>query len=292
MKKIIFDIGHPAQVHNFKHIAYTLQRNDWSILFVAKDKEITKQLLEFYQFPFLILSKTKKGIFNKILGLLRDIFKFINILYSFKPNIVISRTSLHSGIGSKLFGIPNIAMADTENSLNITILFNYVLTPDIFYKNLGFKQIRFCGNIELCYLHKNHFIPDESSLNEYNLPKFNYAIIRFVSWNAHHDIGEGGIASEDKIELIKWLSQKMKIVLTSENAIPEEFKQYVIKIAPEKMHDVMAYASLYIGEGGTMASEASMLGVKTIYINSLEPGYLKDENQKGLLKSFRKIDFS
>ena len=35
------------------------------------------------------------------------------------------------------------------------------------------------------------------------------------------------------------------------------------------MHDVLAYASLYLGEGATMATEAGILGTPSIYASSL-----------------------
>ena len=56
------------------------------------------------------------------------------------------------------------------------------------------------------------------------------------------------------------------------------------------MHSVLNYASLYIGEGGTMASEAACLGVPAIYVNSLDAGVFNEEESYGLLRSFRNTE--
>ena len=45
-QRILFDVGHPAQVHQFKHLYWLLEKNGWECLFVAKDKDITKYLLD------------------------------------------------------------------------------------------------------------------------------------------------------------------------------------------------------------------------------------------------------
>jgi predicted glycosyltransferase len=53
------------------------------------------------------------------------------------------------------------------------------------------------------------------------------------------------------------------------------------------MHDALYFARLYVGEGGTTASESSILGTPAIYMNKLMMGYIKEEQEAGLL--FQKI---
>jgi predicted glycosyltransferase len=42
-----------------------------------------------------------------------------------------------------------------------------------------------------------------------------------------------------------------------------------MSVAPEKIHDLLYYASLYVGEGATMATEAGLLGTPSVYVSSL-----------------------
>ena len=46
------------------------------------------------------------------------------------------------------------------------------------------------------------------------------------------------------------------------------------------MHDLLYYATMYIGEGATMASEAAILGTPSIYINTLRLSYTDEEEAK------------
>ena len=112
-------------------------------------------------------------------------------------------------------------------------------------------------------------------------------LLRFVSWNAHHDVGQSGLDIQTKRNLINILKKKYKIFISSEEALNEEFKQFQIKISPEKMHHVLSFASMFIGESGTMASESAVLGTPAVYINSLPlMCYLKLEKEAGLLEHF------
>ena len=284
MKKILFDVGHPAQVHNFKNIYWDLGKKGWEGLFVTKDKEICVELLEKYNLPFIILSKTKKGILKKILFLIRDIFRFSNIVKEFKPNIIINRMSIHSLIVSKILKINQISLADTEKSLNFTLLSDTILTATSFEKDFGDKHLRYKANIELFYLHPNWFKPDNSIYELLNIDKkTRYVIVRFVSWDAHHDVGQKGFSYEQKVELVKKLSQKVKVFISSEIELPPELDKYQITIPIERIHDALYFASLYIGEGATMASESAMLGTPAIYVNSLNgAGIFKELEKDGL----------
>ena len=88
---ILFDIGHPAQVHNFKHVANTLDSLGHKILFTAKNKDITFDLLEKLNFNYVDIGSSKKGLFNKIIAIPITCFNFYKVIRNFKPKIVISR---------------------------------------------------------------------------------------------------------------------------------------------------------------------------------------------------------
>jgi len=286
---ILIDIGHPAQFHNFKHIYWELVKKGHNVMFTAKDKEISRYLLEKYKVNFIILSKNKKGLLKKLLWAIFDSYKFIKIVFSFKPNIILSRLSIHSCIVSWLFHIPHIALSDTEHSFKLSFSPNIILTGTSYKKNFGNKHLRYSGYIELCYLHPNRFTPDTSVLDLLGVKQDEkYVIMRFVSWNASHDIGHSGLSLEMKRNAVKELSKYAKVFISSEGELPEDLQKYQIKIPPEKMHDALAFATLFVGEGATMASECACLGTPAIYVNSLAVGYCTEEDIKyNLIFNFR-----
>jgi len=117
-----------------------------------------------------------------------------------------------------------------------------------------------------------------------------FVLLRFVSWSAVHDRGEAGFSSEVKLKLVKELSKHIKVFISSENKLPEDLEQFKLPVSPEKLHDVLFYSNLYIGEGATTASECAMLGTPAIYVNSLSAGTLEEQEKLGLHFSFRNPD--
>jgi hypothetical protein len=141
--------------------------------------------------------------------------------------------------------------------------------------------------MELASLHPNRFTPNPTVLTELGLTEGDpFIIIRFVSWQASHDVGQHGI--RDKVRLVKALEPYGRVLITSEGALPEELQPYQIRVSPEKLHDLLYYATLYVGEGATTASECAVLGTHAIYVNTLGLGYITEEDERYHLVS----DFS
>ena len=90
-----------------------------------------------------------------------------------------------------------------------------------------------------------------------------------------------------KKKTVKELSKHARVFISSEGKLPKDLRQYRIKIPPESMHDALTFATLFIGEGATMASECAMLGTPAIYVNSLSAGTLEEQEKYGLIFGFR-----
>lgn len=295
-KRIIFDVGHPAQVHNFKHVYWDLKEKGWEGLFTAKDKEVTISLLDKYNLPYVIIGKTSKGLLSKFIHVLASFVRFFKVLFVFKPDIVICRFSLHSTWCSFLLRKPVIGLADTEHTkmsdLLTVSLTNAKLTSESYFKDLGRNHFRFNANIELFYLHPKRFESFSLDIFDYLGIERNtdYIIVRFVSWAAHHDIGEMGFDTNQKISLIEALSARYVVFISSEGILPPELEKFKINISPCKMHEALAFASLYVGEGASMASEAACLGTLAIYVNTLTAGSIIELEQSGLLVHYSRAE--
>jgi len=291
--KILIDINHPAHVHYFKNYIKIMEKKGHEFLIISRNKEIEHYLLKKYIIPFINRGKGKNSLRGKILYFFKSIYFIYREAMGFNPDIIISFGTPYPAIASWLLGIPHISINDTEHAKFHHLLTDpfskYILTPSCYNKNLGKKQIRFNGYMELCYLHPNYFKPDLSVLQLLGVKKDEkYIIMRFVSWNALHDVGQSGLSLEMKRKAVKELSKYAKVFISSEGELPDDLKQYQIKIPPEKMHDALAYATLFLGEGATMASECACLGTPAIYVNSLEVGYCTEEEHKyNLIYGFR-----
>jgi hypothetical protein len=209
----------------------------------------------------------------------------------FKPDILVGFGSIRAAHVSFIIRKPCINFEDTEHSTEQIRFYlpfvDAVCTPSCYAQDLGKKQIRFNGYMELASLHPNRFTPNPSVLSELGLTESDpFIIIRFVSWNASHDLGQHGI--RDKVKLVKALEEYGRVLITSEGGLPLDLQQYQIRISPDKLHDLLYYATLYVGEGATTASECAVLGTHSIYVNTLRLGYIGEEDERYHLVS----DFS
>ena len=114
-----------------------------------------------------------------------------------------------------------------------------------------------------------------------------YVIVRFVSWKATHDIGEGGFSDAEKVQLIERLAARFRVFITAEGTLPDEFKKFRLSIPPQLLHHVLAFAEIVISEGATIASESGLLGSPSVYYSSIARSYLEDQEKYGTVHNFR-----
>jgi len=269
-----------------------MQGKGHEFLIVARDKEVSQQLLTEYKIPFVSRGKGKKSVIGKLLYILTADMLLVKHARKFKPDFFIGFASTYAAHAAKLLGKPCILFDDTEHAKFELFLYRpfatFIFTPFCFNKDLGDKQFRFHAFMELCYLHSSYYTPNRNIYNLLGIEQTKkFVLLRFVSWNASHDIGQVGLDIETKRSLIEKLKNKYKVFISAEGNLPCEFEPYRIKIPVHRMHDVLAFADLFIGEGATMASECGVLGTPAIYVNSLKVGYLQEQENRGLIAGFR-----
>jgi predicted glycosyltransferase len=130
------------------------------------------------------------------------------------------------------------------------------------------KTIRYSGYHKLAYLHPNQFKANRSIVHEYFNTETPYFIIRLAQLNAHHDEGATGISNDFMQKIITILQPYGRIFITAERPIPEEFREFQLKINPLDIHHLLAFSSLYIGDSQSMAVEAAVLGTPNLRISS------------------------
>lgn len=289
--RVLIDIGHPGHVHLFRPLAKELESSGHEFFFTCREKEFEIELLKAANLKFKSFGKKYKSIPGKIWGMIEFDLKEFAVARKFKPDLYLSHGSIYAAHSSFLTGKPHISLEDTGNMEQVRLYLPFtevVLTSTAFHKELGAKQLRYPSYHELAYLHPNRFEPDLNILSSQTNrdPNKKDCLIRFISWNATHDVGQKGLSIEDKKSIIERLKADYNIFISSESELPEEFKKYKLRIEPQQIHDIMASIDLFIGEGATMASECAVLGTPAIYINSMTAGTIDDQQEYGLLKHF------
>lgn len=291
--KILIDIGHPAHVHYFKNFITKMSQKGHSFIVIAREREVIKALLEYYNISFISRGKGKNDALGKFIYMFYADFKILKYALKFKPDLALSFSSPYAAQVSFLLNIPHIALNDTEHTDKTHGKFTYpfsdsIITPASYQNQLGSKQIKIDCVIETLYLHPSQFQPANSIYKLLGIKENSkYVILRFISWNAFHDVNQQGLSKKDKMDIINLLKTEYTVFISAEGKIEPEFEKYQINIPPERMHDALAFSSLFVGESATMASESAQLGVPAIYINSLPlMCYLKLAQDNGILKHF------
>lgn len=281
---ILIDIGHPAHVHLFRNFASEMENKGNSVLFTAREKEFEIQLLEAYKLKYFSLGKKYTRIISKIFGIFGFVFRILKISKTFKPDIFLSHGSMYAAIASKIINKPHISFEDTGNMEQISIykpFTDVILTPDAYKTDHGKIQIKYPGYHELAYLHPKRFTPNTQIFDQLNIKENEkYVLLRFVKWEASHDIGHPGITEKNKKEIVKQLSKFAHVFISSEKELPLELQPYKLPIKAEEIHDVIANASLVYGESATMVSEAAVLGVPGIYLDNKGRFYTDEQEER------------
>ena len=270
---ILIDIGHPAHVHALKNFAHQMVEKGNKVLFTCREKEFITQLIEREGFEYVSLGSKYTSTLKKIFGLFEFDYKLWKVASRFKAEMFLSLGSMYAAQVAWFMRKPHICLEDTYNKEQVRLYLPFtklVLTGYYDHPALSLKkEFRMAGYNELAYLHPHCFTPDESVLSELGVQKGEpYTVIRFVAWQASHDVGFKGLTLEKKLEAVREFSRFGKVFISSESALPEELAEYRLPTHPSRVHDVEAFASLVFGESSTMCEEAAMLGVPSVYLNS------------------------
>lgn len=290
--RILIDIGHPAHVHYFKNFYYLMSDRGHKILITARKKEVSHDLLNSNNLPFIDRGTGSNSMIGKLGYLPKANFILLKEAIKFKPDVFLSFSSPYAAQVSFLLNKPHIAFDDTEHAKLGRMMYrpftNTVLSPESYNGKLSPKQKLFNGYLELMYLHPSYFTPDETVLDIIGVKREEkFVLLRFVSWKATHDAGHTGVSLENKRKAVQQFSKYARVFISSEGELPEDLESFRISIPPNKMHDVLNFASLFYGESGTMASESAMLGTNAIFLNNSTLGYLDDlEKRYGLVHNF------
>ncbi|SIR44143.1 DUF354 domain-containing protein [Pontibacter lucknowensis] len=290
--KILIDINHPAHVHYFRNFTSLMEAKGHAVLFVSRDKEMAQRLLNLYQIPYINRGKGKDGKIGKFLYLLYADYKLLQIASSFKPDLFLNFLHPYPSQVAALLGKPSLVFSDTEHATlhhKLTVPFaTKVFTPACYRTDLGDKQVRFRGYMELAYLHPRYFMPNPEILELLQVAAGEkYVIVRFVSWAAAHDFDHTGMSLDNKRKAVQALSKLARVFITSEGELPADLEQYRISIPFDKMHDAIYYSSLLFGESATMASEAAVLGTPSIFMDNDGRGYTDEEESRyGIVFNF------
>ena len=297
--RILFELSHPKHYYQFRCIMNSLINEGHDVNIVARDKDVLLNILQEENQNYLIYGHHGKSILRKFTILPILLYKYYKILKKINPDIIVSKASPYAVIMNWFFNLKTIIAPDSE-VVQLTNIFvapksSIIITPKVYSIDYGRKHRRFNGFFEDCYLHPSVFRPRKDIITDIgidvNLP---YFILRFISWTANHDINKYGFSSTDKMDIVNFLIKYGRVYISSEGKLPDELNKYKLKIPASKLHDVLHFATMYIGDSQTMATEAALLGTPAIRYNSFVgpndmSNFIVLEKKHQLLRNFSEI---
>ena len=284
--RVCVAIQHPAHVHFYKHAIRKLEADGHEISIVVRASEVATDLLDAYGFDYRVLGDSASGL--RLLAS-QAIYETRMLRHArrFDPDVMTAIGGSAAAHVASLVGARSVIFTDTEHATLTNRLMapfaDEIWTPECFHADFGPKQVRYPGYHELAYLHPDRFDPDPSVLDDLGVTPGEYAVLRLVSWDASHDTGAAGI--DDVGDVVDRLeATDTRVLITAEGRVPVRLSDRTVDIEPHRMHDVLAGASLFLGEGATMAAESAVLGTPAVYVNTLRMGYTDElEARYGLL---------
>jgi predicted glycosyltransferase len=284
---ILIDIAHPAHVHLTRNTYFELIKHGHKVFVTVKDVPAAISLLEKYKIPYVYLGEKKDSIIGKAL---------LQLIYNLKIWWLVITKNIKIGFGtsitlaqiSRISPMRSIILDDDDDEVEpLFVKYGHsyadiVLSPSCTKRTTN-KLIAYNGYHELAYLHPKRFTPDPTVLEEIGLNEGEpYFILRFNAFKAHHDIGVHGLSIENKRRLIEMLEKRGKVFITTERNIDDEFKKYQLLLSTEKVHSLIYYATMLVGDSQTMTSEAAVLGIPAIRCNTFvgRISYLEEEEHK------------
>jgi uncharacterized protein len=270
--RLFIDIGHPAHVHYFRNFIAVMTSKGHQFVVTARSKEITHQLLDSYGIDYISRGKGGHGVIGKAAYIFQGDYTLYKLGKRFAPDLFISFGSAYAAHASRLLNKPHIAFDDTEHAIIEHALFapftECIITPWSYKKNFGRKHVRFVGTMDLAYLHPKYFTPDMDYLRSLRLLDKPLFVVRFVDWSASHDARQRGLTEQMKDRIVDLLAGHGEVIISSEGSMPEKFSKYRYTGDPAKIHSLLYQATLFVGESGSMGTEAAVLGTHSIVINS------------------------
>lgn len=292
--KYLVTIQHPAQAQFYRHPITELRDRGHEVRVLVRDKDVTTQLLDAFSIPYQVLTRSPDSVGGLALMQVRYEYRLLREAWRFRPHVMTSVGGLEISHVAPLVGARSVAFDDSEwtPSRRITLpSLDAIWTPRAFAADRGARQRYYDGYHELSYLHPNRFDPDPDRLRAAGVePDDRYFVLRFVAWNAHHDVGQAGFSPGAKRNLVESLAAFGDVYISCEADLPEVFERYRLPIPPHLLPDLLYYADLYVGDSQTMATEAAVLGTPAVRSNSFAgegdmSNFVELEEEYGLLYS-------
>ena len=282
----VVSVQHPAHVHFFKHAIEELRERGHETHVYALDKDITRELLVANDIEHTVLTDREPDDSVALTQLSYEA-RLWRAVRRHDPDVVTAIGGVAASHVAALVGARCVIFTDTAHAtFSNRLAFPFadtICTPTCYRGDAGPKQYAYPGYHELAYLHPDRFTPSTDAFDDIDIdPDETFAVLRLTRWNAFHNLGGEGFDDLDAV-IERLESAGARVLVTSEEPLPESVDRERTTVPPHRMHDVLAYADLFVGESPTMAAESAILGTPAVYAHENVTGLTTELADYGLV---------
>lgn len=271
MSHIAITIQHPAHVHFYRHAIADLREAGHEVHVFVREKGVALRLLEAYDIPHTVLAgRTDSTLGVAAVQVVYEL-RLLRALRRLDPDVVTAVGGVAAAHVAPLVGARSVVFVDrgVASTRLVTPFAHTVCTPTWYDEAFGRGHRRYEGCHELAYLHPDRFTPDAGALADLGVdPHEPYAVLRFTDRRGHRDAGQHRLSPEAKGDLLTFLEEHGDVYITTEGPLPDAFEPYRLPVPVHRLHDLLAYADVYVGGSQTMAAEAAILATPSVRVGA------------------------
>lgn len=293
---ILIDIAHPAHVHFYRPVAEALLADGIDVRIVARDKDVTVSLLEASGLPFEVLPMARPGTgrIGAAGELIRRSATLRRRIRRFGTEVVLTRNP-SGAIAS--YGTSATSIFDTDDGRSVGVHYWFARPfADIMASSVhdpedhGRGHRRYRALKAQMFLHPDRFTPDATLRRRYLEDDERFCVVRFSAHDASHDRHVHGISEHGRRAVLQRLGQFGTVLVSIEREGLRLVRGAAgsTPVAPEDFHQLLAAASLFVGDGQSVAAESAILGIPALRLSGFTGRvfYLRRLESLGLVRNF------
>lgn len=267
---ILIDIVHPADVNFYKSAIEKLKKKHRITVLVRPRGKLVQIAQAELDIPLKIVGKHYSSICGKMYGVFqRVILLWIESRHN-ACDVLTSFGGFYAAIVARILNKKSVIFYD-DFEYKLAFHLNHIFSSQfVIPKILKYQSKKiscFNGYKELAYLYR--FSPNQSVLDDLGLNRRGYIFVRQVASTSLN------YRNQDCRALLKRIaaclsSRSLRVVYSVESDMDRELfpASFILQEPCKDIHSLIFYAQCVISSGDTVAREAALLGVPTIYIGN------------------------
>ncbi|MEM2695513.1 MAG: DUF354 domain-containing protein [Thermoproteota archaeon] len=295
----MIDVLTPKQALLFGKVKEKLEKKNCKVYIVSREYIELTNIFKLSRIkPIIIGRHGGRDLYNKLVSSLERTLMFSKILKKLSPDTVLSFCSPEAARASFGLNIPHISVNDSPHSLyvaKLTIpLSRKLLTPRIVGKkawlDYGISEeniVTYDSLDPVAWL--RDFAPNKNVLKKYGLSEGEYIVYRPEEYKASYlDSKSLTLETISKVYFHEERLRGLKLVIVpryERETYQKIFRNSDVVILDhgEDTRSILFYSRCFIGAGGTMSTEAVLMGVPAVSLYPSSTIVEKFLIRKGLL---------